>query len=106
MTARLTKLAAMLDADPTDAFVLYGLAQEHAKLDTPENQERAVEFYDRCIAADGAYHYAYYHKAMSLIELERKDEAAATLRAGLTSAKGARDQKASSELAALLDQIT
>jgi hypothetical protein len=43
---------------------------------------------------------------MSLIELERTDDAAATLRQGLASAKAARDHKASGELAALLDQIS
>jgi tetratricopeptide (TPR) repeat protein len=106
MNPRLDKLAAMLEADPNDAFVLYGLAQEHAKVGTADEHERAVCYYDRCIAADPAYHYAYYHKAMSLIELERTEDAAATLRQGLASAKAARDHKASGELAALLDQIS
>lgn len=106
MPDRLSKLAALLEADPNDAFVLYGLAQEHAKQGTDEGHTRAIEFYDRCIAADPAYHYAYYHKAMSQIALDDNTAAAATLRVGLASARAARDQKAIGELAALLDQVT
>ncbi len=106
MPHRLEKLAAMLETDPNDAFVLYGLAQEHAKRGTVEDHEKAVCYYDRCIGADPAYFYAFYHKAMSQIALERNADAAATLRAGLKAAKAGRDQKAISEIGALLDQIT
>jgi tetratricopeptide (TPR) repeat protein len=106
MTPRLDKLTALLDADPNDAFVLYGLAQEHAKLGTDEHHTKAVCYYDRCIASDPSYFYAYYHKAMSQIAMERNGDAAATLRTGLAAAKAGRDQKAIGEIAALLDQIT
>lgn len=106
MTARLEKLAALLDADPTDTFVLYGLAQEHAQVGTPEHHEHAIAFYDRCLATDPSYFYAYYHKAMSQIAIDRSADAAATLRTGLTAAKAGGDHKASGEIAALLDQIT
>jgi hypothetical protein len=106
MTQRLDKLAAMLETDPNDAFVLYGLAQEHAKLGGDADNARAVGFYDRCIAADPTYFYAYYHKAMSQIALEQAEDAAVTLRAGLAAANTARDQKAAGEIASLLDQIT
>lgn len=106
MTSRIEKLTALLGADPNDAFVLYGLAQEHAKLGTAEDHEEAVRLYDRCLAADPLYHYAHYHKALSQIALERKADAAATLRCGLKAAKADRDQKASGEIAALLDEIT
>ncbi len=106
MTPRLEKLSAMLETDPNDAFVLYGLAQEHAKIGTDEDHGSAIGYYDRCLAADPAYLYAYYHKAMSLISLNRTDEAAATLRSGMAAAKAAKDQKAIGEIGALLDQIT
>ncbi len=106
MSSRFDKLSALLAVDPGDPFVLYGLAQEHAKVGTAEHHAQAVGFYDRCIAADAAYLYAYYHKGMSLIALERTDEAAATLRAGLSAANRAGDQKAIGELGSLLDQIT
>lgn len=106
MPDRLSRLAAMLEADPNDAFVLYGLAQEHARQGTADGHARAVGYYDRCIAADPAYHYAYYHKAVSQIALDDNAGAAATLRAGLAAARAAREHKAVGELSALLDQIT
>ena len=106
MPDRLSKLAALLEVDPNDAFVLYGLAQEHARQGTDEAHTRAIEFYDRCIAVDPAYHYAYYHKAMSQMALDDNAAAAATLRAGLASARAAHDHKATGEIAALLDQVT
>lgn len=103
VTPRLDKLSALLEADPNDAFVLYGLAQENAKLG---RHEQAIAYYDRCLDSDPSYFYAYYHKATSQIAMERNDDAAATLRRGLAAAKAGRDQKAIGEIAALLDQIT
>jgi tetratricopeptide (TPR) repeat protein len=106
MSGRIEKLEAMLKADPTDAFVLYGLAQEHGKLGTPDAHRKAVGFYDRCLTADPNYFYAYFHKAMSQIGLEETEQAAETLRKGLAAARAGGDQKATGEIAGLLDQIT
>lgn len=99
----LEQLEKLLAADPGDAFLLYGLAQEHAKQGA---HKVAVEFYDRCLVADPAYCYAYYHKARSLDAMEKRDDAVATLRAGLKAAKSAGDSHAASEIAALLDELT
>lgn len=105
--SRLAKLQQLLAADPNDAFVLYGLAQEYAKLGTDESYRLALEHYDRCLAADPSYHYAYYHKAAAMKERGPSEipAALAVLRAGITAARNARDQKALSELQALLDEL-
>jgi tetratricopeptide (TPR) repeat protein len=103
-TSRLDKLQRLLQLDPNDAFVLYGIAQEHAK-GGADGQERAVEYYDRCIAADPNYCYAYYHKAVTLQGLSRRDEARASAAAGLDVAKAANDLKAVSELSSLLNVL-
>ncbi len=92
------QLEKLLAADPNDAFVLYGLAQEYAKAG---NTPQAVEFYDRCLAADPAYVYAYYHKARALARAGRTPEAMACVHAGKTAAKQASDGHALSELSAL-----
>jgi tetratricopeptide (TPR) repeat protein len=97
------RLEKMLAADPEDTFVLYAIAQEHAKAG---DHDRAVAFYDRCLAVDAAYCYAYYHKAKSLEELGREADAVATLRTGLEAAKGAGDGKALGEIAGYLDALT
>lgn len=100
--AQLEKLLAL---DASDPFVLYALAQEHAKVGTVDGHTRATEYYDRCIAADGAYCYAYFHKAKSLESLGRTNDATQTLRAGLAAATRAGDAKAQSEIQAYLMAI-
>jgi tetratricopeptide (TPR) repeat protein len=95
-------LQRLLAADPNDAFVLYGLAQEYAKIG---ETARAVEYYDRCITADTSYCYAYYHKAKALEAAGRVDEAVRALRAGMDAAKKAQDGHALGEMTGYLDEI-
>lgn len=102
--SRLDKLTQMLKADPSDAFVLYGIAQEHAKLATPEHLREAVRYFDLCIAADPSHGYAYYHKASTLLRLDEPSPARETIQAGIAAARKSGDGKALSELQALLDQ--
>lgn len=99
---RLEQLTKLLEADPRDAFVLYGIAQEHARAG---RHAEAVEWFDRCIDADAAYCYAYYHKAKSLEAAGNPEHAAHTLRTGLAAARRAGDHKAASEMQALLDEL-
>jgi len=96
-------LQKLLAADPGDAFVLYGLAQEHAKLG---DHAAAVEFYDRCLAADPAYCYAFFHKAKSLEAMAKVPEAVGTLKKGVNAAKLAQDGHAVSELLAYLEELS
>jgi tetratricopeptide (TPR) repeat protein len=99
MTPRLPQLLKLLAADPADPFVLYGIAQEHARAG---DHAAAVGFYDRCLAADPLYCYGYYHKAVSLLALGRSDDARATLIAGEAAARDAGDGKALNEISGLL----
>lgn len=102
MSERLAKLMKMLEADANDAFVLYGVAQEYAK---QGDTARAVEFYDRCLAGDPLYCYAYFHKARTLQDAGRDAEAVETVKVGLAAAKRAQDGHAASELQGLLDEL-
>jgi tetratricopeptide (TPR) repeat protein len=95
-------LLSMLEKDPADPFLLYGLAQEYAKAG---DTGRAVEFYDKCLAADPAYCYAYYHKARAQQQAGDAAAAIATVKAGLAAAKKAGDGHAASELQGLLDEL-
>lgn len=101
--SRLAQLEKMLAADPRDAFVLYGLGQEHAKAGRVDD---AVRFYDRCLEADPAYFYAYFHRATALRDAGRESEAVETLRRGVQAARAGGDGKAASEMASLLDELT
>jgi tetratricopeptide (TPR) repeat protein len=98
----LAQLEQLLAHDPRDAFVLYALAQEHAKLGhTP----LAAEFYDRCVESDPTYCYAYFHKARLLIHAGDHRGAAHTIDAGLAAARQAQDAKALAELESLRDSL-
>jgi tetratricopeptide (TPR) repeat protein len=94
----LQQLHKLLAADPNDAFVLYGLAQEHFKL---AQYPQAIEFYDRCIAVDPGYCYAYYHKAKAQEAAGQVEAARATVVVGMKAAKTHGDSHAFSELSAL-----
>ncbi|MFW5653940.1 MAG: hypothetical protein ACOC0P_07825 [Planctomycetota bacterium] len=99
---RLARLEKMLEADPNDAFCLYSIGFEHARED---RHEEAIGWYERAMAADGSYHYAWFQKAKSLIALHREDDARTTLRDGLERAEAAGDTKATSELRELLSVL-
>lgn len=99
---RIDELLRLLNSDPRDAFVLYGLAQEHAK---QGDTAAALAYYDRCLAADPAYLYAYYHKAKAQAAGGDPAGATITIDAGLLAAKAARDAHAAGELEALREEI-
>lgn len=96
----LAQLERLLAAEPGDAFLLYAIAQEHAKVGAVA---AAVEYYDRCLNADPGYCYAYYHKAKVLLGAGRGAEAIVTIDAGLLVAQRTGDGKALGELSTLRD---
>jgi tetratricopeptide (TPR) repeat protein len=102
MNDRRTKLEKLLEADPNDTFLLYGLAQEHGKAG---DHAKAIELYDRLLRADPSYFYAYFFKARSFAEIGRLDDAKAVVADGLKRATAAGDPKASSELAGLQTEL-
>lgn len=97
--AQLEKLLAL---DPEDTFVLYGLAQEHAK---QGDAEASIAFYDRVLAIDPDYLYAYFHKARVLEDEERFPEAIEALETGVERAKNKGDNKALSELQGFYESL-
>ncbi len=100
--SRVEQLRRLHAADPSDADVMYMLAQEFAKAgDVGE----AVAWFDRCLAARPDYCYAHYHKARALEGAGRVGEAVAALREGAAAAQRFGDAKAAGEIAAYLDQI-
>lgn len=98
------QLERLLKVDENDAFVHYALAMEHAKAGE-SGLGLALEHFDRCLAIDPGYLYAYYHKARVLIECGRAGEGVVVLRAGVAKAREARDGKAMGEMEGLLDSI-
>jgi tetratricopeptide (TPR) repeat protein len=99
----LEQLHRLLAADPGDPFLLYGVAQEHAKAG---NHAEALTWYDRCLGADPRYAYAYFHKARSQEAVGDVAGAVATLQAGQVAARGASDGHALAEISGYLDELT
>jgi tetratricopeptide (TPR) repeat protein len=98
----IAQLEKLLATDPHDPFVLYGLAQKYAKAG---QTQMAVAFYDRCLQADPAYCYAYYHKARALSAAGDMHAAGETIQAGILAAKNHKDSQALGELSALADEL-
>jgi tetratricopeptide (TPR) repeat protein len=98
----LAQLEKLLALDDADSFVLYAIAQEHAKLG---DHDAAIGYYDRCIAVDPKQNYAYFHKARSLEAQSKSDAAIVTLRDGLANARATSDQKAAGEIAGYLESL-
>lgn len=96
------QLHRLLEKSPDDPFLLYALAQEHAK-----NGEfsRAVEFYDRSLVAAPDDGYTYFHKAKALGAMGQITAQIDVLRAGLAAASRSRDTKAAGELQAALEDL-
>lgn len=100
--SRLDKLLALSESDPSDAFCLYALGQEHRRLGS---LEESLAWFARAIEADPAHAYAYFHRAAVLAELGRAAEARGQLKRGLAAAAAAGDSKAAGEIAGLLETL-
>jgi tetratricopeptide (TPR) repeat protein len=99
---RLEKLHKMLERDPNDAFLLYGVALEHKKLG---DAAKAIEFLDRVIAADPGYCYAYFQKGQVLESRGDSAGARETYESGIAAAKEKGDAHAQGEIEGALSML-
>jgi tetratricopeptide (TPR) repeat protein len=99
---KLEKLLSMLDREPLDPFLLYAVGMEHKKLG---DTSRAIDFFDRTIAVDSSYCYAYFQRGQTQELAGDAAAAAASYREGVEAARRAGDAHAQQELQAALDLI-
>ncbi len=102
MSSRLEKLQALLQQDPNNQLLGYGLAQELTGLG---RLEEAATQYERLIAAHPDYCAAYFHGARTLDTLNRRDDARALYRRGIETAARTGDDHARSEMQSALDEL-
>ena len=102
VSERLDKLKRMLEREPDDTFLLYGLALEHKKLG---EHARAIELLDRVIALDPGYCYAYHQKGLAFESTGDAESARAAYRAGIDAARKKGDAHAQDEIEAALSMI-
>ena len=106
-TPRMAQIEAMLDADPDDAFLRYGLAMEHA---SAGDDAACVAVLRDLIARTAAAPYiaAFLQAGQALVRLDRIPEACDVLKQGIAAAEKARTPDAlhaQSEMQGLLSSI-
>jgi tetratricopeptide (TPR) repeat protein len=99
MNDRIEVLKSILAQKPEDRFARYGLAMEYGKAG---RHEEAVAEFERLIAEDPGYSYAYFHCGQSLEKLGRVEDARQVYRRGIDAAP---DPHARSELQGALDLL-
>ena len=97
----MVQLEAMLQQDPTDSFLRYGLAMEYASLG--DNQTAATQLLQ--LTADSEYVPAFLQAGQILYKLDRVEEALAVLRKGTEIAQRQGDHHAASEMSGLISSF-
>ena len=102
MPDRIETLQQMLEADPGNCFLRYGLAQEHIKAGA--NDDAIVEF-EKILETNPDYQAAYFHAGKTLEKLGRKDDARSTYQRGVETSHRTGDVHARSELEGALSEL-
>ncbi len=103
VSPRMSKLQAMLQKQPNDTFLLYGLAMEYKKAGDPAS---AVEHFDRVIALDPGYCYAYHQKGQTFEASGNREAARQAYRDGIAAATTKGDLHAREEITAALEMLS
>lgn len=102
MSDRLAQLQKMLEREPTDPFLLYGVAMEHKKVGRSVD---AVEFFEKTIAVNSGYCYAFYQLGQLYEQLGETERARKWYEDGIKAARVKGDDHALSELEAALSML-
>ncbi len=103
MSDRLEALKTMVQQDPKNSLVRYGLAMEYGRAG---QLEQAIAEYRALIEVNPEYCYAYFHGGQALEKLGRLEEARALYRDGIEAAHRSGDEHARSELQGALDLLS
>jgi tetratricopeptide (TPR) repeat protein len=99
---RLDALKSMVEQNPGNSFLRYGLAMEYRNTG---DLEGAVREFRGLIAADPDYHAAYFHGGQTLERLGRLDEARSLYETGVAVTRRKGEQHALSEMQGALDML-
>jgi tetratricopeptide (TPR) repeat protein len=100
--SRIDHLLDFLREDPSDAFVLYSLAQEYIKEGDTGN---ALEYFIKLRQHDPDYVGMYYHLGKLYEALEDHSQALKTYEEGIAVAHAQGDAHAASELRGAMDLL-
>jgi predicted Zn-dependent protease len=96
------QLQALLAKEPSDLFLNFALAMELAKNNRTDD---SVAQFDKVLELDPRYLPAHFQKGRTLLAAGRRDEAKATLQAGIAAAQAAGDGHARDEMTELLQSL-
>jgi Flp pilus assembly protein TadD len=99
---RLEILKGMVEQNPADSFLRYGLAMEYRN---GGDLEGAVREFRALMAANPDYSPAYFHGGQTLERLGRTEEAREVYEKGVEVTTRSGDQHARSEMQAALDML-
>lgn len=103
MSQRLEKLRLMLQKEPNDTFLLYGIAMEHKKAG---DFAEALEFLGRVTQRDPLYCYAYHQRGLIHEAAGDMEAARQAYRDGIAAAQRKGDAHAQSEIEEALKMIS
>ena len=102
MSDRLTQLRKMLDREPNDTFLLYGLALEYKKAG---DLDQALEYLLKVTSIDPGYCYAYHQRGMIYEARADIPSAKQAYADGIAAATKKGDSHAREEISAALEMI-
>lgn len=101
-TDRMTKLAAMLERDASDPFLLFAMGMEHKKL---KQTAEAVAWFRKTLERDPGYCVAYHQAALAYEDAGDVENARRTFHEGIAAARKKGDHHAADEMEAALAMI-
>jgi tetratricopeptide (TPR) repeat protein len=99
---RLKQLFTFLEMDPTDAFTRYSIGYEYVGMG---ESEKALACFEALKSDIPEYVGTYYIMGKTLESLNRKEEAAAIYKEGISVAESRRDFHALAELRTALNEV-
>src|SRR5688572_30419493 len=90
-SGRLQQLLQMLEREPNDAFLLYGIAIEYKNLNEANT---ALEYLGRVLKVDPNHSYTYYQQGQILESTGEVEKARAAYQQGIEAANRTGDAKA------------
>lgn len=99
---RMQQLQKMLEREPNDTFLLYGLALEYKKLNDPS---AAIEHLNRVLRLDPGYCYAYHQRGLIQESLGETESAKQSYREGIEAATKKGDDHARGEIEGALSLL-
>ena len=102
MTDRQQKLMHLLSETPNDTFLLFAMGLEMVK---ENNDNKALEFFNKILAVDENYCALYYHLGKLYERQNKEHEAMFTYEKGLHICKKLNEQHNYNELRSALDML-